>query len=405
MNTIRGEIPCQTASRHSNGQVESRFSTLQIGHGWKPEKAGSGLDRVYFSLCKHLPDAGVDIQGLVAGNPSPSEATLSEDSSITSVCSARASLPVRLASFRRSCHTMFKHGGFDLVASHFPLFAFPTLGTFDTPLVTHFHGPWAEEGSVEGDGFATSRVKRWIETRVYRNTARFIVLSEAFRTVLIQQYRVPPERISIVPGGVDVGRFQPTLTRHAARKKLGWPTGRPILLSVRRLVRRVGLDRLVDAVDLARQCCPDLLLHIAGTGPLESDLRRQIDDLGLGNHVKLLGFVPDDDLPTAYRAATISIVPTIALEGFGLVAVESLAAGTPALVTPVGGLPEVVCDLSESLITESASIKHIAARILDVVDGTVSVPTANACTAFARSHYSWQSVAQKTRTVYEDALS
>jgi glycosyltransferase involved in cell wall biosynthesis len=167
----------------------------------------------------------------------------------------------------------------------------------------------------------------------------------------------------------------------------------------------VGLDRLVDAVDLARQCCPDLLLHIAGTGPLESDLRRQIDDLGLGNHVKLLGFVPDDDLPTAYRAATISIVPTIALEGFGLVAVESLAAGTPALVTPVGGLPEVVCDLSESLITESASIKHIAARILDVVDGTVSVPTANACTAFARSHYSWQSVAQKTRTVYEDALS
>jgi glycosyltransferase involved in cell wall biosynthesis len=127
--------------------------------------------------------------------------------------------------------------------------------------------------------------------------------------------------------------------------------------------------------------------------------------LGLGNHVKLLGFVPDDDLPTAYRAATISIVPTIALEGFGLVAVESLAAGTPALVTPVGGLPEVVCDLSESLITESASIKHIAARILDVVDGTVSVPTANACTAFARSHYSWQSVAQKTRTVYEDALS
>ena len=61
--------------------------------------------------------------------------------------------------------------------------------------------------------------------------------------------------------------------------------------------------------------------------------------------MRLLGFVAEEDLPWLYRACDISIVPSVALEGFGLPTIESLAAGTPVLVTPIGGLPETVSEL------------------------------------------------------------
>jgi glycosyltransferase involved in cell wall biosynthesis len=102
--------------------------------------------------------------------------------------------------------------------------------------------------------------------------------------------------------------------------------------------------------------------------------------------VRLLGFVPDDDLPYAYRAADLTIVPTIALEGFGLIVAESFAAGTPCLVTSGTG---------------SAAI---AAGVTAALTGAVSMPTAAACLDFARRNYDWSVIAERTRLVYEEAV-
>jgi glycosyltransferase involved in cell wall biosynthesis len=375
------------------------ISTLQIGHGWHPEEAGSGLDRVYFSLLQHLPQVGVQVRGLVAGNGTAPAAP-----TIVSACRPDAALASRLWSFYRASRRLTATHPIDLVAAHFPLFTLPALPTFDVPLVTHFHGPWAAESRVEGGHALTVALKRWVERRVYRSTDRFIVLSKAFRDVLRTEFGVSPACISIVPGGVDLDRFRPSLTPDEARRRLGWPTDRPLLLSVRRLVRRVGLERLVTALDQVRRDCPDVLLLIAGRGPLETTLRAQIQERGLEDHVQLLGFVPDPDLPLAYRAATLSVVPTVALEGFGLVAVESLASGTPPIVTPVGGLPEIVAPLSDALIMPSAVPDQMAAHIVDLLRGRLPVPDAEACTAYADAHYGWPAVAHNTRTVYEEVL-
>ena len=375
------------------------ISTLQIGHGWHPAEAGSGLDRVYFSLLQHLPEVGVQVRGLVAGN-----GTAPADPTVVSACHPDAALAARLWSFYHASRRLTATHPIDLVAAHFPLFTLPALPTFNVPLVTHFHGPWAAESRVEGGHALTVALKRWVERRVYRSTDRFIVLSKAFRDVLRTKFGVSPNRISIVPGGVDLDRFRPTLTPDEARRRLGWPTDRPILLSVRRLVRRVGLERLVTALDQVRRDCPDVLLLIAGRGPLETTLRAQIQERGLEDHVQLLGFVPDPDLPLAYRAATLSVVPTVALEGFGLVAVESLASGTPPIVTPVGGLPEIVAPLSDALIMPSAAPEQMAAHIADLLRGRLPVPDAEACTAHADAHYGWSAVARNTRAVYEEVL-
>ena len=83
---------------------------------------------------------------------------------------------------------------------------------------------------------------RWmIEKAVYRNADRFIVLSDAFADLLESRYRIARERIDIVPGGVADSFFQAAASREEARLVLGLPADRPILLTVRRLCRRMGL--------------------------------------------------------------------------------------------------------------------------------------------------------------------
>jgi glycosyltransferase involved in cell wall biosynthesis len=189
----------------------------------------------------------------------------------------------------------------------------------------------------------------------------------------------------------------------AAREHLDWPTDRPILLTIRRLAHRMGLEHLIDALERVRQRVPDVLLLIGGSGPLASQLKTQIDAAGLQNHVRLLGFVPEDELPLAYRAANVSIVPTTALEGFGLTTVESLAAGTPVLVSPRGGLPEVVRDLSDDLIFSTPAPAPIADRLIAVLTGTIQLPSLKACQHYVRTRFDWPVIAAQTRQVYEES--
>ena len=164
-----------------------------------------------------------------------------------------------------------------------------------------------------------------IERRVYGRADRIVTLSEAFATEACERYGVSRDKVRVVPGGVDAHPFLAAPARAAARERLGWPVERPIFLSVRRLTRRMGLENLIAAFQIVRGAHPNALLLIGGTGHLATVLHRQIEERGLQDSVRLLGFVPDADLPLAYAAADVTVVPTLALEGFGLVTLESLA--------------------------------------------------------------------------------
>ncbi|MFP4228440.1 MAG: glycosyltransferase family 4 protein [Salinivenus sp.] len=379
------------------------FDVLQLGMGWLPEQPGNGLDRMYHNLTDALPRAGVGVRGLVTGSDAVFRTS---GGRVRAFAPESASLVSRLSSVRRETRVALLEHPVDLVAAHFALYAAPILDLLnDRPLVVHFHGPWALESGAEGASCLHTRSKKLLERLVYRRATRCIVLSEAFRDVLTREYQIPADRIEIVPGGVDVDRFDTGRSRSNARRHLGWPTDRPIVLSVRRLTHRMGLESLIDAIDEIRSQHPDVLLHIAGQGPLRDDLERRVDAAGLSDHVRLLGFVPDDDLPLAYRAADVSIVPTAALEGFGLITIESLAAGTPVLVTPVGGLPEAVSGLSSSLVLDGHTPSALAAGLHEALDAPGRLPSAAACQAYARRHFSWDAVARRTRAVYETALS
>ncbi len=375
--------------------------TLQTGIRW-PGPGSGGLDRVFFDLLNALPDCGVEVRGLVAG---PADVAAATDGRIRAFAAADANFLQRAMGAREKISRLIDAGDVDLVAAHFALHISMALDRLrGLPLVMHFHGPWAEESRFEGQGWASVTAKRAVEKLAYRRADRFIVLSNAFAAILRRRYGVAGENIRVVPGSVDLSRFNTGLTRIEARRALGWPTDRAVLLAVRRLTERMGLDLLIKAMESIARAVPEAQLLIAGEGRLKARLLRQIDEAGLAHRVRLLGFVSDGDLPLAYRAADINVVPSVALEGFGLTAAEALAAGTPSMVTGVGGLPEVVADLSPDLVFPSGDADGLADALIRALRGELHLPDAASCEAYAASRFSRALAASRTAAVYRELV-
>jgi len=376
-----------------------QLGVLQIGNGWFPERKG-GVENVFYNLCLQLPSQGIEVRGLVPGSAGIADST---GGRIASFAPDGAPGPHRARGVRRAVQAAIAARPPHLVAAHFALYALPVLDLLrDLPLVVHFHGPWALESEIEGQGRLAIAAKRLVERLVYRRASRVIVCSDAFGRLLQSEYGVPASIIRLVPNGADMDRFAVAMSRAEARAALGWPADRPILLSVRRLVRRMGLGSLIEAVALLRRTQPDLLLCIAGTGPLHAELELQAQATGLAGSVRFLGRISDTELPLAYRAADLSVVPTLALEGFGLVAVESLAAGTPVIVTPRGGLPEVVEPLSPELVTAGTGAAEIAAALDRALSNPTRLPSEAACREYARTHFDWRRIGAVTADVYRE---
>ena len=342
----------------------SPTSTLCLGMGWFPQTPG-GLNRYVHELILQLALqdkvelCGVGLPAYLPNLPI----------TLTDLASPNQRLPQRLWSVRRRFQQRhIAHP--DAINIHFALYSLPLLRSFpkNVPITFTFHGPWAFESQQEGEGKWSILFKKWVEQRVYNRCDRFIVLSKAFGTILHETYSIPWSKIHIIPGGVDTQRFQRNLSRQEARSQLNWCPDRPTLFTTRRLVHRMSLDKLLAALVKMKRQVPDVWLAIAGKGPIRADLERQVQKLGLQDNVKFLGFLPDEQLTLAYQAADLTVVPSQSLEGFGLILLESLASGTPALCTPVGGMPEVIAPFCPELITDSIEAEAIAERLIDVTD-------------------------------------
>jgi glycosyltransferase involved in cell wall biosynthesis len=369
------------------------MNALQIGMGATGHGIG-GLDRYYFDLIRALP-AETKVNGYVFGDTGGA-------AGITGFAPPGASLLGRWAGLRKATAGAMRET--DLVVSHWALHAFGMLDKIGKkPLVVHFHGPWALESAAEGARGLSVAAKHTLERIVYRRGSRIIVLSKAFGSILEREYGVSQSAIRVVPGGVDLRRFSNLGSREDSRRALGWPTDRPTVVTVRRLIRAKGLENLIEATKIVQRRLPEVLVIIAGTGPLEHDLRNRVIEGGIEHNVRFEGFVPDDALPHVYRAADLFIVPTILLEGFGLVVVEALACGTPAVVTPVGGLPEVVTDLDPNLVLSSTAPAELARAMRAALDGTMKLPSEVRCREYARG-FDWPTTAKRINAVYEEVL-
>ena len=159
-----------------------------LGEGWFPEQLG-GLDRYYRDLLEHLPEAS----GVLIGTSSDMPAR------VTGVSEHERPLAHRLLAFWRAAQLAADRA--DVVDAHFALYALAPLwlGRLrGSPVILHFQGPWADENVASGDGSNLRRVaRRLLERATYSRADEAIVLTSAFRQVLVERYRVSPWQNSV----------------------------------------------------------------------------------------------------------------------------------------------------------------------------------------------------------------
>jgi len=252
-------------------------------------------------------------------------------------------------------------------------------------MLSERQGSYALPGALERTAV---QAVRSIERTAVAGARRIVVLSRFMAGEVEHLQASARERTRIVPGGFDATRFTERTTPPLSGD------GRVELFTARRLTPRTGVVELVEAMPTVRASIPDVRLSIAGDGALRGQIERRIAELGLAGSVHVLGKIPEEELTERYRTSDLVVMPTKALEGFGLTTAEALASGTPVVATPVGANPEVVGPLSPDLMAADAGPPAIAAAIVR----TLADPDAlRAIASRARAHVvpdmTWERVA------------
>lgn len=208
-----------------------------------------------------------------------------------------------------------------------------------------------------------TRVKS-VESVALKRANTIAVFSEFSRLILKETYRVADSRVVQIPGGVDLETYRPQAHPDALRALHGLPRGAPLAFTVRRLVPRMGVPLLVRAWKRVVAEVPNAFLGIGGDGPEAPRIHAEIKKQALDANIRLLGLIPIKDLADYYAAADLSVLPTIAFEGYGLTVLESLASGTPVVATPAGAIAELLEPFDSSLLARDVSESALADAII-----------------------------------------
>lgn len=192
-----------------------------------------------------------------------------------------------------------------------------------------------------------------------------LAVSRFTRSAALRWSHLPPERIVVIPNTVrDV--FEPG-DRVAARTALGF-TDEAVLLSVGRLdprERYKGQDRVIDALPGLIAGGRRVAYVVAGDGGDRARLESLARERGVADAVRFVGEVGESGLPALYRAADLFVLPSTG-EGFGIVYLEAMASGTPALGLRAGGAPDALAD---GRLGTLATAEGLAAAIAAGLDG------------------------------------
>jgi len=374
--------------------------------GWMYPDAEGGSFRVVYEAGRRLAARGHEVHVLTQQlDPlHPAEQTLEGMRVHRYPTTASGGLRFFLSTYRavrRAAKQLQREVGFDVLHTHHPISAFAALRTRalrPVPVVATLHSLAFLE-RLDRRSYGRSRTRfpglaalalLWMDGFVLERSKRVVVLSDFTRGLVSKFFPRALAKAVKLPGGADLGHFRPEPPRAEARSRLRLPNDRPIFFTCRRLEHRMGLPELVEATGRLKQQGKNVLTLIAGRGALEEPLREQLRENRLEDSVRLLGYVAEDDLLLHYRAADCFVLPTRALEGFGLVTAEALACGTPVLGTPVGATPEILQPLDPRLLTRDATTEGLADGMARFLDELAAEPgLEQRCRAYAEQHLSW----------------
>ncbi len=220
--------------------------------------------------------------------------------------------------------------------------------------------------------------------------------------------RVPPERVVLIPNGIDVDAARNWVSIDVQRvliQRLQLSQRQPLLLSVGRLEQNKGFDVMLDALARIRSFLPSKWLWLlVGEGPERAALQEKIRKYQFRDHVRLLGNVDDITLHNLYELAALFAHPTL-FEGSSLVTLEAMCHARPLIGTTVGGIPDKIVRGQNGYLVPPGDAQALADKILLALrDQNKLRAMGDLSYQIARAHFDWRAVIHQTLALYQAVL-
>ena len=322
-----------------------------------------------------------------------------------------------MPAFAKQLTTAFATQRYDCVHAHFFMSGWASLRACraaGVPLVTTFHalGRVRRRHQGEADGFSDDRFA--MEEELTAESHRIVAECPQDRRDLLDLYDADPARIDVVPCGFDADELRP-VSQGAARRALGWPMDRFIVLQLGRLVPRKGIDTVIDAVGLLdRLHGRQAELYVVGGNsdgpdiaatPEIGRLTACAEAAGVNDRVHFLGRRDRAQLHRFYCAADV-FVTTPWYEPFGITPVEAMACGKPVVGSAVGGIRTTVIDGVTGYLVPPRDPAAVAARLARLADSeALRNAMGEAGRKRANAAFTWSRVADRLVDVYRHAIA
>jgi glycogen(starch) synthase len=281
------------------------------------------------------------------------------------------------------------------------------------PFVQTVHGVLADEAERQQqqgkmstrDKIANYFMKRLaqLEAEAARNASIIVTISKYSQKKIEELYQVDPEKIRIVPNGVDPDRFKKSNGCEQFKKRIG-ADERQTVLFVGRLIPRKGLHYLVEAAKSVVDENGKTLFAIVGDGPLKAHLISEVKNVGLDQNFAFLGDLSEEELPAAYSCSDVFAFPSIQ-EGQGIAVLEAQASSVPVVAFRVSGVAEAV-EEGETGILSDPNSSSLAEGILKLLaDDSLRKKMGAKGRQFVLNGYTWDICAQKMKSVYLEAFA
>jgi starch synthase len=305
------------------------------------------------------------------------------------------------------CHTWYTHLAGCLIKQ-----------IFDVPLVLTTHSlepdrPWKQEQL--GSAY---RASTWLEKTAYQNADGVIAVSQSMKMEVHNLYQVPFEKMRVIPNGIDVNQYQPTLNPSLLTSYRINPD-KPFLIFVGRITRQKGIIHLVNAI---KYISPGIQIVLCAGAPDTEEIGREMEEKVKEAHTQTTNeiiwirrWVPKSDLITLYSHASIFVCPSI-YEPFGIVNLEAMACGTPVVASAVGGITEAVIHDETGLLVpfeptgshngEPKDPERFSQDLASAINSLFSSPEKIKRMRIksqerVERHFSWKSIARQTLDFYK----
>lgn len=273
---------------------------------------------------------------------------------------------------------------------------------FGIPVVITMHGGDVYVNREQGYDFPT----RWYIRPVLRWTLRSASGLTAITDDCLQhalRAGAPEDQVEVICNGADLKRFSPA--DDSSPSAVDHRFGPHMVFACRQLFPRKGIRFLIDAVASLKPRYPDLKLVLAGDGFERAALEERARELGIEQDTTFLGWVPNAELPQYYRAAAVSVIPSLE-EGFGIPAAEAMGCEAPVVASDAGGLPEVVDDGVTGRVVPKGDANALAGAMGELLaDPQLRIRMGRAGRERALRLFDWEQTAEKFAVLFQKLVT